>query len=566
MARLSRIMETILASNPDLAARVVPGSPHSQESSDASTIRSTFTSARQTVRTAPSIISVRGPSAWLSAVERVLNQSRVYMRASRNMSTNSFQSLATRESNWSQLTQLSLSQISCIAVVCLPVYLDELFNRTPYMDIAPEGNDDIDGGSTTRRPPPEGAHTASVQQRTQLRAPISSDSPEPPSILSGLGLVGAPAAIMSNVVPAPDAMPVTYGLLWGGLPAEELPDYLHDYLGTPNGSDVGLQPQELALPLSRPGSPYILPAISDDLPALPVSPWHSPILGPSPQDADLPESRLGSPYILPAVSDDLPALPLSPWDSPTLEPRRLELALPLSRPGSPYILPAVSDDLPALPISPWHSPILGPSQDADLPESRLGSPYIPPAVSDDLPALLISPWHSPTLGPSPQDADLQDSCPGTPYILPAVSDGLPALPISPWHSPTLGPSPQGADLPDSCPGSPYILPAVSDDLPALPLSPWDSPTLGPRPQELALPISRPGSPCSLPKSDVGGLPALRLSPRDSPTSDVPTTRSFPPTPTISLAPLPYSSNPGEAFFWAKDRPASESEGRGVVTV
>jgi hypothetical protein len=55
-----------------------------------------------------------------------LAESRVYKRVIRKRSTSTFQTRVTAESRWSQLSGLSLSQISCIAVVRLPIHTSEL--------------------------------------------------------------------------------------------------------------------------------------------------------------------------------------------------------------------------------------------------------------------------------------------------------------------------------------------------------------------------------------------------------------------------------------------------------
>jgi len=302
-----------------------------------------------------------------------------------------------------------------------------------------------------------------------------------------------------------------------------VPNDLPELPGSPWYSPtLGPSPLDIDLPESRSTSPYQLPAIPSNLPRLPLSPWNSPTLGPGPQDIELPESECTSPYQLPAVPPDLPMLPGSPWDSPTLQPAPQDLDLPSSRPDSPYVLPAIPD-LPQLPSSPFGSPTLLP-QDVELPESAPGSPYSLSAVPDDLPNLPPSPWDLPTLGPAPQDMSLPCSRSTSPYVLPAIPDDLPQLPESGWNSPTLGPSPTEVELPGSAPGSPYISPLVGKELPPLPDSPWNSLTFGPRATETDAPVSRPDSPHQLPPVLLE-LPALpkppwhsgSLSPWNSPT-------------------------------------------------
>ncbi|KAI5815869.1 hypothetical protein BZA77DRAFT_68753 [Pyronema omphalodes] len=272
---------------------------------------------------------------------------------------------------------------------------------------------------------------------------------------------------------------------------------------------------DISLPASEEGSPYMLPKIPDDLPQLPESPLDSPTL--RPEDVSLPSSRENSPYIYPVAAENLPQLPESPWWSPTDGPSPLDLELPESAGSSPYVLPKVPTNLPRLPSSPWDSPTLGPApQDEDLPPSRPNSPYELPDVPKDLPRLPASPWYSPTFGPGPQDLDLPESAGSSPYVLPQPPTNLPQLPSSPWDSPTLGPAPQDEDLPPSRPNSPYELPDVPKDLPELPRSSWHSPTLGPAPQNVDMPVSRPDSPYELPKVPEN-LPQLPASPWYSPT-------------------------------------------------
>ncbi|KAF8536447.1 hypothetical protein BDD12DRAFT_286255 [Trichophaea hybrida] len=58
--------------------------------------------------------------------EEALKQTRVYLHAARCLETSSFLSLHTSETRWSQLSGLSLAQISDISVILLPMHLSEL--------------------------------------------------------------------------------------------------------------------------------------------------------------------------------------------------------------------------------------------------------------------------------------------------------------------------------------------------------------------------------------------------------------------------------------------------------
>ncbi|KAF8247630.1 hypothetical protein K440DRAFT_296819 [Wilcoxina mikolae CBS 423.85] len=204
---------------------------------------------------------------------------------------------------------------------------------------------------------------------------------------------------------------------------------------------------DLQLPASKPGSPYVLPAVPSDLPPLPLSPVGSPILSPS------------SVQLL--VSDPtplyrLPADPVSSVDSPTLSPSSVQ---------SPVIDPASFYQLPADSVSPVDSPTLFPSS-VQLPASDPASFY-------QLPADPVSPVSSPTL--LPYSIRLPVSNPESPYQLPTLPADLPSLPPSVSTSPTLLPS--EVALPASRLGSPYLPYEIPRELPELPLSPIESPTV-----------------------------------------------------------------------------------------
>jgi len=61
-----------------------------------------------------------------------LGTSRVYMRTERYKSDVSFTSSAVRSHAWSVFTGLSLSEVSVISAIAIPVYLDEIYNNALY--------------------------------------------------------------------------------------------------------------------------------------------------------------------------------------------------------------------------------------------------------------------------------------------------------------------------------------------------------------------------------------------------------------------------------------------------
>ncbi|EXL94505.1 hypothetical protein FOIG_12700 [Fusarium odoratissimum NRRL 54006] len=82
------------------------------------------------------------------AFETALRASRVYRRAKRYSMDFSFRSSVARSRNWSILSGLSLSDISNISVVALPIHRDDLTNAQDY-----DFGDDIPVGEELHRPP-----------------------------------------------------------------------------------------------------------------------------------------------------------------------------------------------------------------------------------------------------------------------------------------------------------------------------------------------------------------------------------------------------------------------------
>ncbi|KAI5850901.1 hypothetical protein BZA05DRAFT_453445, partial [Tricharina praecox] len=116
MAELKQLMATVLQTNPDLSERM------SAATSFVGVV------AASSVRSRASVFS----SASVRSFRRILGETRLYRNAARNSSSNSFKTIGTAESNWSQLTGVSLDQISNISVIFLPIYPLELNNGDMY--------------------------------------------------------------------------------------------------------------------------------------------------------------------------------------------------------------------------------------------------------------------------------------------------------------------------------------------------------------------------------------------------------------------------------------------------
>jgi len=119
MTQLAQSVQAVLRSDQVLSERMAAYDfPNPKDRFDSSTIRS--------VSTVATVNSLR--SSVVLSFEGTLAKARVYQRAARNTSTHSFKTIITSESKWSQLSGLSLSQISDISVVRLPIFIHELQN------------------------------------------------------------------------------------------------------------------------------------------------------------------------------------------------------------------------------------------------------------------------------------------------------------------------------------------------------------------------------------------------------------------------------------------------------
>jgi len=73
--------------------------------------------------------------SFLRSIDKTLAKTQVYRNARRNLSTDSFNTTATGNSRWSQLSGLSLGEISNVSIICLPVYIVELNNGQVYQQV-----------------------------------------------------------------------------------------------------------------------------------------------------------------------------------------------------------------------------------------------------------------------------------------------------------------------------------------------------------------------------------------------------------------------------------------------
>lgn len=93
--------------------------------------------------------SHRTPASFHRAFEKTLVKSRVYKKVTRKTSIDSFHTTDTMSTQWSQVSGLSLAQLSNISIVCLPVYIVELNNGHMYQQKAPSGIGSGDGSFAT---------------------------------------------------------------------------------------------------------------------------------------------------------------------------------------------------------------------------------------------------------------------------------------------------------------------------------------------------------------------------------------------------------------------------------
>jgi hypothetical protein len=107
MTQLTKSVKEVVTLDPNLSARMAAFDIQSDNRSDTDSIHSVATSA-----------TVTSPRESVSfSFERALAKSRVYQIAMGNTSTRSFQTVITSKSKWSQLSGLSLSEVSNVAAI-----------------------------------------------------------------------------------------------------------------------------------------------------------------------------------------------------------------------------------------------------------------------------------------------------------------------------------------------------------------------------------------------------------------------------------------------------------------
>ncbi|KAI5781264.1 ankyrin repeat-containing domain protein [Geopyxis carbonaria] len=151
--KITKLIEILLKSNPPLARRMSNFSfnfdfnfdnlPHVDDDSDTLTIRSANSFKSELNPARPETLesgyaeehhSVRRSSVFtITNFEDCLNKTRVYVNAFRNSSTNTFVSLNTSSSHWSQLSGVTVSQVSNVSFIHLPVAISELVDPTIWV-------------------------------------------------------------------------------------------------------------------------------------------------------------------------------------------------------------------------------------------------------------------------------------------------------------------------------------------------------------------------------------------------------------------------------------------------
>jgi hypothetical protein len=92
-----------------------------EDQSDGASIRTT--------RTTSTMLNWR---AIMRPFEKTLFKTRVYSRAILKTETSTVRTLETAGTSWSQLSGLSLSQISSVAVILLPIAISDVYNNKSY--------------------------------------------------------------------------------------------------------------------------------------------------------------------------------------------------------------------------------------------------------------------------------------------------------------------------------------------------------------------------------------------------------------------------------------------------
>ena len=123
---LRKIITELLRSNPGFAehgATYIPTIVGEQIASSSRSISS--------VHTVSSVTSFAKNSLRIPEFENILGKTRIYRKADRNSSTNSFKTI---HSSWSQLSGVTLADVSDLSVICLPVHVSEISNADVYQE------------------------------------------------------------------------------------------------------------------------------------------------------------------------------------------------------------------------------------------------------------------------------------------------------------------------------------------------------------------------------------------------------------------------------------------------
>jgi len=123
--KLTHLLENVLLANPSLRLKMASLGRQNDDDDDAS------------IRTNGTTSTICSWRTRMDPFEKVLYGSRVYTRAGLNfdastfnLETSTIKTLETSRSNWSQLSGLSLSQISSVGVILLPITSSDVHNTT----------------------------------------------------------------------------------------------------------------------------------------------------------------------------------------------------------------------------------------------------------------------------------------------------------------------------------------------------------------------------------------------------------------------------------------------------
>jgi len=114
--------------------------------------------------------------SFLRSIDKTFAKTRVYRNARRNVSTDSFNTTDTGLSRWSQLSGLSLGEISNVSIICLPVYTVELNNGQVYQQVMGRAADGKVRSGMVSLPRLQSLRQESVKVAAELRLRLLSVS------------------------------------------------------------------------------------------------------------------------------------------------------------------------------------------------------------------------------------------------------------------------------------------------------------------------------------------------------------------------------------------------------